>query len=57
MRLFKIKPYLVWHVRGEAKIVVFRNWLQVRLFKDEINSRETDYSFEPLACAIDLTTF
>ena len=55
-KLFNKKPYLVWHVQGTGhKIVVFRNWFQLKMFGNHIHKSETDFSWQDLACAIDLT--
>ena len=55
-KLFYKRPYLVWHDKeNETKIVVFRNWFQMKMYSNHISKQETDYSFEDLGCAIDLT--
>jgi len=55
-KLFYKRPYLVWHDKEKgSKIVVFRNWFQMKLYSNHISKKESDYYFENLSCAIDLT--
>ena len=56
IKLFYKRPYLVWHDKERnSKIVVFRNWFQMQMYTNHIHKKESDYSWLPLKCAIDLT--
>lgn len=57
MKLLHKKPYLVWHNESPGmKLIVFRNWFQLKLFGCFHNTLEKDYYYDTdLSCAIDLT--
>lgn len=56
MRLFKTRPYVVWHPESPGvKVLVFRNWIQDMFYDRDFAGASEDWIYSDLHVGINRT--